>query len=121
MNRALSTLYLALLAYGGTENGILVAKSSDGGETFGEPVRVDDEGDKPYIAVDPATNAVYVVWSNTGAGGTLEAFFSKSTDGGATWQEKISEIAFVQEIVYDPRNARWVYAATEGSPGTRLV
>ena len=38
----------------------------------------------------------------------------KSTDGGETWEKKISDIALVQEIVYDARNPSWVYAATEG-------
>jgi hypothetical protein len=38
----------------------------------------------------------------------------KSTDGEDTWQVKVSGIAAVKDIVYDPRNPRWVYATTEG-------
>jgi len=78
-------LYLALLAYGGPAPGILVAKSTDGGETFGEPVRIADGGDKPYLATDPVGNAVYVFWSGAGSASGFAMLFSKSTDGGATF------------------------------------
>lgn len=47
-------------------------------------------------------------------GGVWDGSIYKSTDGGNTWQAKVSDIALVQDIVYDPRNPRWVYAATEG-------
>jgi hypothetical protein len=78
-------LYLAILAYGAPAGGILVAKSTDGGETFAEPVRIADGGDKPYIATDPVSNAVYVFWATFGVGGGLGMFYSGSTDGGATF------------------------------------
>lgn len=76
--------YLGILAYSGTANGILVAKSVDGGATFANPVRVDNGGDKDYIAVDPANDSIYVVWENGGTFGQ-GIFFSKSTDHGATF------------------------------------
>jgi len=76
--------YLAILAYGGPDPGILVAKSSDGGATFAEPVRLDDGGDKPYLAVDPANDTIYVVWQNGGSAGS-GIYFSKSTDRGLTY------------------------------------
>ena len=54
-------------------SGIAVSKSTDGGKTFGHPVRVFEAraeqifSDKPWIAVDqsrgPYSGSVYVVWS----------------------------------------------------------
>jgi hypothetical protein len=81
-------IYLAILAYSGTANGILVAKSTDGGATFAEPVRLDNGGDKEYITVDQRNDAVYVVWENTGASSNQGIFFSKSTDRGATFSAR---------------------------------
>lgn len=80
--------YLAILAYGGPDPGILVARSSDGGATFGEPVRLDDGGDKPYVAVDPVNDNVYVVWQNGGSSGS-GIYFSKSTDSGLTYTPRL--------------------------------
>ena len=62
-------VYLGILAYSGSANGILVAKSTDGGQTFQEPVRVDNGGDKEYLATDLTNNNVYMVWENGSAVG----------------------------------------------------
>ena len=75
--------YLAILAYSGSANGILVAKSTDGGASFDEPVRLDDGGDKPFLTVDLANDTIHVVWMN----GPI--YFSKSTDGGLTYTERL--------------------------------
>ena len=80
--------YLAILAYSGTANGILVAKSTDGGATFGTPVRLDNGGDKEYITVDPSNDNIYVVWENNVSGGQ-GIFFSRSTDHGATFSARV--------------------------------
>jgi len=78
-------VYLGILAYSGSANGILVAKSTDGGVTFGTPVRLDNGGDKEYLAVDQRDDTVYCVWENTGQLFNQGVFFSKSTDHGATF------------------------------------
>ena len=78
-------IYLGILAYSGSANGILVAKSTDGGMTFGTPVRLDNGGDKEYLAVDLRDDTVYCVWENTGQLFNQGIFFSKSTDHGATF------------------------------------
>jgi len=86
-----------------------VVKSTDGGVTFGKPVAVADVQDivspantvfrvNSFPAADAAPNGdLYVAWSSqmsnggglcptrTNTGCHLEAMYSKSTDGGATW------------------------------------
>lgn len=83
-------VYLAILAYSGSANGILVAKSTDGGATFAEPVRLDSGGDKEFLIVDPDTDNIYVVWENTGPQFAQRVFFSKSTDLGETYTPRQS-------------------------------
>jgi hypothetical protein len=77
-------IYLGILAYSGTASGILVAKSTDGGATFAEPVRLDNGGDKEFLTVDLANDNVYVVWENGSMTGQT-IFFSKSTDLGESY------------------------------------
>src|SRR5512135_3155116 len=95
------------------ENGILVSKSSDGGDTWSEPITLKrDSGgrdssyafnDKESITADPTnSNYVYAVWDRfVTPAGTSKAslpgyfnsrsfrqpiWFARSTDGGATWE-----------------------------------
>lgn len=82
-------VYLGILAYSGTGNGILVAKSTDGGATFAEPVRLDNGGDKEFLVVDPANDAVYVVWENNSPTGQT-IFFSKSTNLGESYTGRLA-------------------------------
>jgi len=81
---ATGIFYLGVLAYSGTASGILVARSTDGGVSFQEPVRLDNGGDKEFLTVDPANNNVYVVWENGGTFGQT-IYFSKSTDQGLSY------------------------------------
>ncbi len=84
------------------DSGIAVSTSTDGGKTFGQPVRAYDDptgavfSDKPWIAVDssggPYNGSVYIVWSYDfgGSCGYDNACqqglgFARSTDGGATF------------------------------------
>jgi len=60
----------------------------NGGAAFGTPVRLDNGGDKEYVAVDPANDHIYVVWENGAAGGQ-GIFFSRSTDHGATFSSRV--------------------------------
>lgn len=80
--------YLGVLAYNGTAPGILVSKSTDGGATFAEPVRLDNGGDKEYLTVDKRNDAIYVTWENAGSLGNQGIYFSKSTDHGATFSPR---------------------------------
>ncbi len=81
-------VYLAILAYNGTAPGILMSKSTDGGATFAEPVRLDNGGDKEYPTTDLRNDTVYLVWENTGAQFNQGIFFSKSVDHGATYSAR---------------------------------
>lgn len=69
---------------------IVVNKSSDGGLTWSNPtVIIEDEGvffnDKESITADPEDpNLVYVTWTRLGNQGTT--WFSRTTDGGQTWE-----------------------------------
>ncbi|OPX18602.1 hypothetical protein BXT86_00280 [candidate division WOR-3 bacterium 4484_100] len=69
------------------ESHIYFAKSTDGGLTWSENIRVDDgtPGGKavPSIAVDSVSN-LYVVWADT-RDGDCDIYFAMSTDGGNNW------------------------------------
>jgi hypothetical protein len=87
-------------------NAIFVNKSTNGGESWGAPIAIaadDTNGlDKQSITADPLdSNYVYAAWdrfvsppgfppSDLGrfhaAAYVQQAFFSRSTDGGATWE-----------------------------------
>ncbi len=79
----------ALLA--GSSNGQLVARSTDGGFTWGQPVALIADGadffdDKGSITADPTNdNYVYAVWDriNENSG---SSYFAVTADGGNTWQ-----------------------------------
>ena len=78
----------------GRASAIFVAKSTDGGRTFGQVAMVAQSltqgtfHDKEWIAVDcsdgPGRGNVYCVWAMFQPYGS-QMVFSKSTDGGRTW------------------------------------
>ncbi len=83
--------------------------------------RTTDGGDHWHVKGLTETNFVEAIAVNPqdsddilAGGGFWTGGIYRSIDGGDTWQQKISEIAFVQDILHDPRNPRWMYAATEG-------
>ena len=95
------TFYLAFIAEVTDPSGItlechvLVYRSTDGGETFHRVAElpVFEFPDKPWMVVEPATGAIYVVWSDfffatvppTEDG--FDILFSKSVDRGASFTE----------------------------------
>jgi Neuraminidase (sialidase) len=74
--------------------GIAVCKSTDGGLHWSGPVVLQDFSDETHLAVitaDPAdARRLYAIWDGTpngqGHGGTGTAVFSRTTDGGNTWE-----------------------------------
>jgi Neuraminidase (sialidase) len=91
------------VCWGDTRNGqnnadIWITGSMDGGKTWNEPVRVnDDETERhqflPWLSVDPITGYLYCVFydrRNT-TGDETEVYIAYSKDAGQTWvNEKIS-------------------------------
>jgi hypothetical protein len=76
---------------------IVCQKSVDGGQSWSPGAFMGHNGqkaqDKEWIAVDPATNHLYVSWTefdDYGSASPLDSsriLFSKSTDGGLNWSE----------------------------------
>ena len=127
----------------------LVAKSVDGGNTFGHPVRIDDiieicehfntdgrcalknsswrVNSFPSIAVAPK-GTVYVVWGDYRTG-NADVRFSRSTDGGTSWSRSIvvnSDVSTADQVY------PWIAVAGNGvvqvefqqrddTPGNRLL
>src|SRR5438309_713616 len=128
----------------------MVAKSVDGGNTFGHPVRIDDiieicdhfnvdgrcaiknsnwrVNSFPSIAVNGATGAVYVVWGDYRTG-NADVRFSRSADGGLTWSKSVivnSDLSGADQVY------PWIAVAENGAvqvefqqrddtPGNRLL
>jgi hypothetical protein len=87
-------------------NGVLVSKSTNGGDTWSEPITLIRDtspfnfDDKESITADPTdSHYVYAIWDRSrhpGGSPDLNAFhsyafrgdifFSRTTDGGATWE-----------------------------------
>jgi hypothetical protein len=83
-------VFVTALAYGGSTEGIQVAKSTDGGITFATatPVIFDPGTDKEWTAIDnfpasPYHHRMYVSWTNFSAGPAIVLKYS--SDRGATW------------------------------------
>ena len=88
----------------GSDIDVYVVKSSDGGATFGEAVRVNQDeaglGKEhyfPWITSDPANGILSVVFydDRNVNSNQAEAFCANSDDGGATWEDfKVSDVSF---------------------------
>ena len=85
-------IYLASVGFAGPSAAILVNKSTDGGMTWTMPITIDQINgagtfdDKPSTTADPANPLIaYVVFERAANSGTASTFFSRTTDGGRTW------------------------------------
>jgi hypothetical protein len=84
----------------GSANAVLVSRSADGGDTWSPAVTLILDGasffnDKESITADPTDSShVYAVWDRLGASSGGPTLFSRTTDGGATWEPARS--------IYDP-------------------
>ncbi|HEY5803220.1 MAG TPA: sialidase family protein [Lysobacter sp.] len=88
---ALSTTGASFAA--GSVNAMLASRSLDGGNTWSSPITLIQDGagffnDKNTITADPGdANLVYAVWDRLVAGNAGgPTYFSRSTDGGASWE-----------------------------------
>ncbi len=100
-----NTVYYANLVFSRLNpgNGVVVSKSTDGGQTWGEPSIVHIDGvdssgnpvatdfgdDKEWITVDQRTGTVYVTWTIFGPNDS-PIYLSSSKDGGTTWSAPVA-------------------------------
>jgi hypothetical protein len=87
----------------GTDNtDVFIIKSTDGGESWGATVRVNNDTTRtqqffPWMAIDDSTGFIYVVFYDRRStfGDATDVFMAKSTDGGETFTNfKISNSSF---------------------------
>jgi hypothetical protein len=87
---------------GTDDTDVFFITSTDGGETWGDVVRVNDDSGAAHqffnwMTVDPFTGIIYLVFYDrrSTAGNATEVYGAKSEDGGATFTNfKISESPF---------------------------
>jgi hypothetical protein len=120
-------------------NQYLVVKSTDGGATWGTPVRASDilkDGNSDYpvnvqgrqtlsnsqfrvnsagnLAIDPSSGALYVTWSDnrngTAASTNTDVFVARSIDGGANWSTPITVSSAANDQFYP-----WAAVAPDGT------
>jgi len=85
-------LYLSALMANSVDNrAVAVTKSTDGGLHWSGPIPVsastDLTPDHPSLTADPTdARFVYVIWNTGDGGGRGTSAFSRTTDGGLTWE-----------------------------------
>jgi len=90
---SLGTVYVAYHDNRTGDANVYLAKSTDGGRSFGPSVRIDDTGASATVqglvslAVDPL-DVLYAVWQDAREG-DFDIYFAKSTDGGRTFSRNV--------------------------------
>jgi Neuraminidase (sialidase) len=98
-----------------TNSNILFSRSTDGGATFSAPLNVSGSSassSNPLISVD-RLGAINVVWVSD-APGNNDVFFSRSTDGGATFSAPLN-------LSNDPADSLSPQLAVDGSGNINVV
>ncbi len=93
----------------GTNRSVYMATSTDGGATFGTPVRVNQgtflEGKEayfPWITCDPESGVLSVVFYDDRdvTSSQVETWVANSYDAGATWEDfRVSDVAFTPQPI----------------------
>lgn len=117
-----SGIYLTWNHYDGVDFDYYFSKSIDGGATWSAPqVLVTMNTSNYNQSLSSANSELYVTWQNLVAPGNDDIFFSKSTDGGSTWNtQNISNTAITSvlpSIVADDTNINvvWLEAGPSSS------
>jgi len=87
---------------GTTNTDVFLARSTNGGQTWGPPVRVNDDATAtqqffPAATVDPTTGILYVVYYDRHAtiGNATDVYLARSYDGGQTFTSlRVSDNSF---------------------------
>lgn len=88
---------------GETDTDIFVAKSTDGGKTWSDPIQVNDDQTVAHqfltwMAIDQTTGNLYCVFYDrrNNLDNQTDVYLATSTDGGLTWEnERISDKPFL--------------------------
>ena len=129
----------------GQDTELLVARSTDGGQTFSATVmeRAPDIGlnyDSTKLVVDPGTGTLYTVFADQ-RDGEAKVFFRRSSDKGVTWSRprrlnqsglrrsynpEISvgpggrvDVVFYQRRTEDMEDVQWAYSTDGGQSFSR--
>ena len=76
----------------GSSSAVLVSRSTDGGTTWAAPTTVIRDGaqffnDKEAVTADPTdARYAYATWDRLAPSGNGPTYFSRTSDGGATWE-----------------------------------
>ncbi|GAB4299860.1 MAG: hypothetical protein Kow0098_26710 [Ignavibacteriaceae bacterium] len=90
---------------GSDNTDIFLSRSFDEGETWSEPVKINDDISARHqffvwMSVDPKTGVIYTVFydrRNT-TGAVTDVYIARSTDGGSTFENfKVSETSFLPD------------------------
>jgi PKD repeat protein len=93
-------IYVAWLNF--DTGSIRMVKSTNGGQSFGDPFPVADitqipsplpgggfrDNSFPTMAVDPVNGNIFIAWSDF-RNGDADIYFTRSTNGGSTWSEAV--------------------------------
>jgi hypothetical protein len=88
---ALAAVFTGTAFAAGSDSGMLVASSADGGLTWSLPVSLILDGntffdERGTVAADPINPAyAYALWDRANSTGDGATYFSVSADGGSTW------------------------------------
>ncbi len=84
-------------------DGVLFSRSDDGGQTFSDPVVVNDppagqNSSQPAMDKD---GTVYMTYQRRYSDGPVELFLAKSADGGTTWTQSLLDRQLQIGVQYD--------------------
>lgn len=109
-------LYVAWQDSRSGDSDILLSRSTDGGESWSPPVRVNDDPmgtgrDQyfPALDVDDVDGSLHVLWYDKRDHSTfLNAYYASSDDGGATWTRNVR----LSTVSSDPQYSKHQSGAT---------